>query len=347
MKRFIGVCLCGLLAAAIMCGCSGKSGDTADTTVAAVSSDKVTLGDYIGITYKPLDVEVTDEEVEAQIQSVLDAHPTRNEVDRAAKDGDVVNIDYVGMKDGVAFDGGTAEGYDLELGSGRFIEGFEDGLIGAVKGQELSLNLTFPEDYRNEDLAGQDVVFDVTVNAVQESIPAELNDDFVKSYTEYDTVDAYREGMRKDLEEAAAAAAKNQKETDVFLKVVENSTVDLTEEEIQACYDEQYDMYKRQADMFGVEMEDFVSLYGMKMEDFESQLMVQAEEAAKQNAVASAIAAAEGITISDEDREALAEEFGFESVEDMNEKTSDGMADEYILSKKVVEFLAENAVEEK
>ncbi len=345
MRKFITISLCGLLAVAAMTGCGKKDGDT-NTTVAAVSEDKVKLGEYKGVTYTPVKAEVTDEEVETEIQSMLDAYPTVNEVDRAAKEGDVVNIDYVGMKDGVAFDGGTAEGYDLKLGSGSFIDGFEDGLIGAVKGQELSLNLTFPENYGAEDLAGQDVVFDVTVNAVKESIPAELNDEFVQSYTDYDTVDAYRAGVREDLQEAAENAAENQKEADVFLKVVDEATVNLTDDEIKAVYDEQYAMYEEQATAYGMDMDAMVSLYGMDLETFQSQLMIQAEEAAKQQAVVDAIAAAEGITVTDEDRQALADEFGFESVEDMNEQTSEDMADDYILSQKVIDFLVENAVAE-
>lgn len=343
MKKFIGICLCGLLTAAVVTGCGNRGGDQA--APASASEEKVQLGEYKGVTYTPVKAEVTDEEVETEIQAMLDAYPTINEVDRAAEEGDVVNIDYVGMKDGEPFDGGTAEGYNLELGSGSFIEGFEDGLIGAVKGQELSLNLTFPDTYFNEDLAGQDVVFDVTVNAVQESIPAELNDEFVKSYTEYDTVDAYRAGVRDDLEKAAATAAENQKQAEVFLKVVDGATVNLTQEEIQATYDEQYAMYEEQATAYGMDMEKMVSLYGMELEAFQSQLMVQAEEAAKQEAVVNAIADAEKITVSDEDRQALAEEFGFESVDAMNEQTGEDTANEYILSRKVIDFLVENAVE--
>lgn len=343
MKKFIGICLCGFLAAAVVTGCSGKTKEE-DTTAAAVSGEKVKLGEYKGVAYTPVKAEVTDEEVEAEIQSLLDAYPTENEVDRAAADGDVVNIDYVGMKDGVAFDGGTAEGYDLKLGSGNFIDGFEDGLIGAVKGQELSLNLTFPENYRNEDLAGQDVVFDVTVNSVKESIPAELTEEFVKEHTDYDSVEDYRKGTREELEEAAAAAAANQEEAEVFLKVVEDSEVNLTEEEIQATYDEQYAMYEEQATMYGMDMEELVSLYGIDLETFQSQLMLQAEEAAKQTAVVQAIAAAENISVNDEDRQALVDEFGFESIEDMNEKTDEELADEYLLSQKVIDFLVENAV---
>ena len=344
MKKIISICLCGLLAAAVMTGCSEKAEET--ETTAAVSSDTVVLGQYKGVTYTPLAVEVTDEEVEAEIQSVLDASPEINEEDRAAAEGDIVNIDYVGMKDGEAFDGGTAEGYDLELGSGRFIDGFEDGLIGAVKGQELSLNLTFPENYTNEELAGQDVVFDVTVNAVKESIPAELTEEFVKENTDYETIDAFREGTRKALEEAAVNAAETQKESDVFLKVVNDATVNLTEEEIQANYDEQYAMYETQASMYGMDIDSMISLFGMDKETFESQLMTVAEEAARQKAVVNAIAAAEAIVVSDEDRQNLADEFGFESVEAMNEQAGGEAADEYILSTKVIDFLVENAVAE-
>lgn len=146
----------------------------------------MTLGEYKGVAYTPASVEITDEQVDKEVQKLADSNLV--EVDRPAAEGDTVNIDYVGKKDGVAFDGGTASGYDLKLGSNTFIDGFEDGLIGAVKGQKLDLDLTFPEGYPSEDLAGQAVVFEVTVNAVK--TPSELNDDLVRANTDYKTLES-------------------------------------------------------------------------------------------------------------------------------------------------------------
>ena len=190
MKKIRCICLCAVLAAAVVSGCSKQ--ESADKKTIPVE-----LGEYKGVTYTPASTEVTDEDVDAQIQAMLDRYPTMNSVDRAAQQGDTVNIDYVGKLDGVAFDGGSATGTDLELGSGMFIDGFEDGLVGASKGDKLNLDLTFPDPYTNNpDLAGKAVVFEVTVNDVKESIPAELNEEFVTSYTDYTTVDEFKEGTR-------------------------------------------------------------------------------------------------------------------------------------------------------
>lgn len=184
MKKYVKLALCGMAAAALVTGCREKecgrdnsrtdrSSTPSDSTEAAAEKadpGKLTkLGTYKGVEVKKNSTEVTPEELEQRIQGILDANPEYIEItDRPAQNGDIVNIDFVGMKDGEAFDGGTAEDFPLELGSHSFIEGFEEGLVGAEAGSELSLNLTFPEDYFNADLAGQEVVFDVTVNSIEE-----------------------------------------------------------------------------------------------------------------------------------------------------------------------------------
>ncbi len=166
MKKIFKVCMCGLVAATLISGCSKKPAEkpaeteteatesSAQETLAVedltgVDNGTITLGDYKGIEVTKDPVEVTDDEVNQAVQNDLSSNAKDVEVDRAVQKDDVVNIDYVGTKDGVAFDGGTAQGYDLTIGSGQFIEGFEDGLVGAKKGDEVSLNLTFPEGYQN------------------------------------------------------------------------------------------------------------------------------------------------------------------------------------------------------
>ena len=166
MKKYVRLTLCCAAAVMLASGC-GKKSDTAEETTTAASetqaeiTDKgevTKLGQYKGVEVTKQDTTVTEADLDQRIASILKANPEVTEItDRPAQKGDTVNIDYVGMKDGEAFDGGTAEGYDLELGSGVFIDGFEDGLIGANTGEERSLNLTFPEDYTNADLAGQAV----------------------------------------------------------------------------------------------------------------------------------------------------------------------------------------------
>ena len=352
MKKTAKVWAYGLMAAMLLAGCSGETQDesaAAGSSAEAVtdaSGTTVVLGTYKGVTYTPMSTEITDEQVEAEMQALVDANPVISEVDRAAEDGDIVNIDYVGMKDGEPFDGGSDDGFDLTLGSNRFIDGFEEGLIGAVKGQELSLNLTFPEDYGSEELAGQAVVFDVTVNAVKESVPAVLDDDFVKEYTDYETVDAYREATRENLESYAEASALVDMQNQVFSKVMDEAQVTVTDEAVQDYYDDQMAGYQTQAETLGIDLETMVSFYGMDMETFEEQLREMSEEATRQNAVIRAIADAEGMTVSDEDMEQTASDLGYEDVDAMLETAGQDVVDNYILAQKVINFLTDNAVAE-
>ena len=374
MKKSLKVCMWGLAAVMMVSGCSKKAESTPETTPAVTdasvettgdSSDETgteaqaqeppvlvdpgkveKLGDYKGVTFTPLSTEVTDQDVEDRIQSLIAAYPEYQEVERAAQEGDVVNIDYVGKKDGVAFEGGTGEGYDLTLGSGQFIDGFEDWLIGAVKGQELNLDLTFPEQYHSEELAGQAVVFEVKVNEVKEQVEPELNDAFIAEHTDSATVEEYRKAVREEMEQMALSNADNQKKSDVFLKVIDDSEVTTPEESIQTTFEQQKSSYEQQAQMFGIDLDTLVSYYGMDLESFESELMELAKEICKQNAVVKAIAEAENITVEDSDREALAEEFGYPDVDTMIENAGADNVDNYIQTEKVVQFIADNAVEE-
>lgn len=374
MKKSLKVCVCGLAAVMMVSGCSKKADSATDTTAAVTDASVETtgetgegteaetaaqeppamadpgkvekLGNYKGVAFTPMSTEVTDEDVEERIQSLVAAYPEFNEVDRAAAEGDVVNIDYVGKKDGTAFEGGTAEDYDLTLGSGQFIDGFEDGLIGAVKGQELNLDLTFPEQYQSEELAGQAVVFEVKVNAVKEQVEPELSDAFIAEHTDSATVEEYRKAAREEMEEMARSNADNQKKSDVFLKVIDDSEVTTPEESIQTTFEQQKASYEQQAEMFGMDLETLVSYYGMDLESFESELMELAKEICKQNAVVRAIAEAENLTVEDSDREALAEEFGYPDVATMIVNAGADNVDNYVLTEKVVQLIADNAVEE-
>ena len=167
--------------------------------------DFVELGDYKGVDVTVTKAEVTDEMVDQYIQSVLDSNKNKEEVDRAVKDGDVVDIKYVGKKDGVEFDNGSSDSYELTIGSNTFIDGFEDGVIGMKKDETKDLNLTFPEDYSNTDLAGADVVFTVTVNHVYEETDAVLDDAFVaaRNIDGVSTVAEYRQYVYDNLMSSA------------------------------------------------------------------------------------------------------------------------------------------------
>lgn len=340
MKKYLAIGLCGLLAAAMLTGCSQKKVTPSQT------DGTVTLGEYKGIKYTPASTEVTDEDVDAAIQNMLDAYPTKTSVNRPAKLGDTVNIDYVGLLDGVAFDGGTASGYDLSLGSGTFIDGFEDGLVGVSTGDQVDLDLTFPENYGAADLAGQAVVFQVTVNDVFEMVPAKLTDEFVASYTDYVSVDEYRAATREALEQAAVESAQAQMEYDIFNTVLNNAQVSLSDEQVDAYYEELYDVYEQQAESFGMDVETMVGYFGMDLETFQNELRAESVLAAERQAVIDAIASKENIKIEDADLEKLAEDFGYDSVDEMIEDAGENTVNIYILTDKVVAFLVENAVAE-
>ena len=191
-------------------------------------SKYVTLGDYKNMSITITKNEVTDEDLDSYIDYLLAANESYVDItDRdVAQNGDVANIDYVGKKDGVAFDGGTATGFDLDLGSGVFIDGFEDGVVGMKVGETKDLNLTFPEDYNNEELAGADVVFTVTLNSIKEAVIPELTDEYVQSLDNgLATVEEYKADIRKTMEDSYASSRESEIEQAITDKLLAEATI--------------------------------------------------------------------------------------------------------------------------
>ncbi len=363
MKKFIKPLLCGMVITALLAGCSkkqdnGASESPSETTAgtAEESSQKAEaadpadygvvteLGEYKGLEVIRASAEVTDEELDARIQSILDANPEYIEItDRAAKNGDIVDIDYVGMKDGVAFDGGTAQGYKLELGSGSFIDGFEEGLIGARIGEERSLNLTFPEQYHSEELAGQAVVFDVTVNGIEEKKAAVLDDSFVERMSDFTTVEEFKADVRTDMELEKLELADQQLENDVFLAAVDNSRFSLNEEVVDEQYNQQMEYMSSMAQMYGMTMDDYAAMAGLSVEEMEKELRDNVETSIKVQLLVNAIAEKEGLQVEDSDREELAQMY-YMSVEELQEAYGEDAVDQVALSNKVQTLLKDNAV---
>lgn len=356
MRKYVKLTLFGLAAMALVAGCSKKEETPAETTVAAaeateseaeiVDKGKVTkLGTYKGIEVTKMSTEVSDEELETRIQNILAANPEHIEVtNRAAQNGDIVNIDYVGMKDGVAFEGGTAEGYNLELGSGSFIDGFEEGLIGAKTGDEVSLNLTFPEEYHSEELAGQEVVFDVTVNSIEEVKEAVLDEAFVQRMSDFTTVDEFRADTLADMETEKEEQAERQIEADAFMAAIDNSEYELNQAAVDQQYENQINYFTNMVQMmYGVTLEDYVAVYGMTLDQFESEIRTAAESAVKEQLLVAAIAAAEGLKVEDADREALAAQYGMD-VQTLMDSNGEESVDEGAMVLKVVGFIKDNAV---
>lgn len=359
MRKFLKVGLCG--AAALMMfatGCSGQKsakdasqaestaeGETPAETEEYVAEGSITLGEYKGIPITVTEPTVTDEEVDAQIQQLLNSSAEYLEVDREAQLGDQVNIDYKGMKDGVAFDGGTAEGYDLVLGSNSFIDGFESGLVGAKKGEEVTLNLTFPDPYQNNpDLAGQAVVFEVKVNNVKEKTVPELTDDFVAKVSPEDgTVEKLRENMKAFILEQKQYQIDNQRNTDILNAVIDKSEIVCATDDVDKNYETQVQYYTNQASMYGLDLATYASLMGMDEEGLKSELRNVARDMTKQEMLLKEIASRENITVTDEDREALAERYGYDSLESFLETADKEIVDDTALMQKTLDFLVENA----
>lgn len=336
MKKISLFCLCGLMAVSILTGCSGSSSGTGENLGTA------TLGQYKGVKVDVAAPEVTDDEVQQKIDSALKQNPKEVEVDRAAEEGDIVNIDYKGMQDGVEFAGGTAENQDLKLGSGTMIDGFEDGLIGAKKGDKKELNLTFPEDYREESLAGQAVVFEVTVNAVKEEQDAVLDDEFVQSISDYQTVDEYRDSIRADLMTQKEQNADYQIQQTVLQTVVDEAQVKLSKNALSIRYNAALKQYESQAKMYGMSLSQMAQANGMDEPALKEYVYASVKDEAKTQLVLNTIAQQENITVDEADKESFAQRNG-QTLETANSIYGEENMTQMALNYKVMTFLADNA----
>lgn len=285
---------------------SDNTEDTSEDTpttaelMAGIDVEKcVTLGDYKGVTVEKTIQSVTDEDVQNEINNALANYPV--EVDQAAKEGDTVNIDYVGKIDGEEFDGGSDQGADLKLGSGKFIDGFEDGLIGARKGETRTLNLTYPEDY-TQDLAGKAVEFTVTVNAVKEPL-SEPTDQWVADNIEgYDNIADYKAGIRSEQEESNEQTAENQVRYAAWTQVIDNCTINEYPETLvevgKKLYEQQVETYAKYA---GMELDAYIESSGLTQEEYQSNMEEYGKNVAAQALVCQAICDKEGFAIGDDD----------------------------------------------
>lgn len=311
---------------------------------------EVALGDYKGIKLAKVEYNVTVDDVQAEIDRARKQAGRRVEVtDRAVENGDIVNLDYSGSVDGVKFDGGTAAGQELVIGSGSFIPGFEDGMIGMNIGETKDITVKFPEKYHAENLAGKDAVFTVTVNKIEKEELPELNDEFAKEVSAFDTLDAYRADVEKRLSEENARRADAENENKLVEAVVANASV-----EIPACMIEHQldhiieDMRYRLSYMYrGMKLEDYLKYTGGTIEELREARKADAERDVKTRLTLEAIVKAENLDVTDAEVEAeivrMAEAQG-KSADDLK-KHVDARQTEYIrndlLSKKLLTFLKE------
>ena len=262
---------------------------------------EVKLGEYKGIKLPKIEYNVTDEDVDVRIKADLAQAARTVSAGRAAQNGDVVVIDYVGTVDGVEFDGGKAEKYELKLGSNTFIPGFEDGLIGVSAGDERDVNVKFPDEYHAENLKGKDAVFHVTVHDVMyEEIP-ELTDEWVKDRGRYETVEEYKQGVRDMIAASYESRQRNERVDAVMKAITDASQCEIPERIIDAEVERMYAEFEHQMSHYGISPEDYLKYNNSTPEQFRAERREPAERNVKMRQVMKAIIAAENLEVSEEE----------------------------------------------
>ncbi len=242
-------------------------------TATVALKPEVTLGKYNGITVTKIDCSVSDEEVENEIKNQLSTNARTVVVDRAAENGDTVKIDFAGSIDGVAFEGGTSENYSLELGSHSFIDTFEDQLVGKKAGDEVDVNVTFPEDYQAEDLAGKPALFKVKIHEVTAKEVPELDDEYVQDISEFDTVDAYKEDVKKNIADRKEAQARRTKEEEAIAKIVDKSKMDIPDAMIDTQVNSMINEYANSMRQSGLSLKQYLQFTGITLQNFREQCL--------------------------------------------------------------------------
>lgn len=266
-------------------------------------SKVIKLGNYKGIEAEVTKQPVADTEVDNEIQRLVAQSTSLNEKDGDVTNGDVTTIDFEGFKDEVAFDGGKAEGFQLEIGSGQFIPGFEEQMIGMKKGETRELNLTFPENYGAADLAGADVVFKVTVHKIEEKKEAELNDAFVASLNApgIETIDQLRDNIKASLEAQHEQAFMAAKENAALGKLIDDCEVEVEESDIEKALQQQLQHISMELASQGMQLEQYLQMMGMNQETLLQQLAPSAKQQATFEAIIDEIVAIENLETSDEE----------------------------------------------
>ena len=276
---------------------------------------EVTLGDYKGIEVEKAEATVSDEQVQAELDRMAQNVASTETVERAAEMGDTANIDFEGFDNGVAFEGGKGENYDLKLGSGSFVPGFEEQVVGMSAGEEKDIDITFPEDYHKE-LAGKAVVFHVKCNKVTTTNVPEQDDEFAKDVSEFESLEELKADIRAKALENAQKQIDNAFEQAAVDKAAENCTVDMPAALIEAELDNQMERFAYQLQMSGYSVEQYAKMMGGDLSTMRNAFRPAAEKQAKVNVTLEKIIEVEGITVSDEDVEAeyneLAKQYSLE-----------------------------------
>ncbi len=313
---------------------------------------EVTLGAYKGVEVEKADIEATEEEITAAVDKERENNSRTITVeDRAVQDGDMTVLDFEGFVDGSAFDGGKGTDYPLTIGSGAFIPGFEEQLIGAELGKETEVNVTFPEEYQAKELAGKPAVFKCTIKEIKVKELPEADDEFAKDVSEFDTMDEYRADLKKKIEERKAADAKAKKEDAVIEKIIEGAQMEIPEAMIETQAEYLVDDFAQRLQMQGMSMEQYMQYTGATAETMTEQMKPQAKKRIESRLVLEAVADAEKIEVSDEEIEAemtkMAEAYKMELdklKELISEDEKKNMSAELSI-RKAIDLVAEAAVE--
>lgn len=313
---------------------------------------EVKLGKYKGVQIEKVDSAVTDEEVDAEINKERENNARNITVtDRPVKDGDKTVLDFEGFVDGVAFEGGKGEDYPLTIGSGAFIPGFEEQLVGAEIGKELEVNVTFPEDYQAEDLKGKAAVFKCTVKEITEKELPELDDEFASEVSEFDTLEEYKTSVKATLTERKEKEAKEAKEAAVIEAIINDSDMEIPDAMISTQQEQMVNEFAQRIQMQGLSFEQYLQFTGTSYDNMFAQIKPQAEKRIKSRLVLEAIVKAENITASEEEFEeelkVMAEAYQLEVEkikEDLPEKNAEQIRED-IAVRKAAEFAVANAKE--
>ncbi|MCR5173655.1 MAG: trigger factor [Oscillospiraceae bacterium] len=311
---------------------------------------EITIGEYKGIhAVKPV-VEVTESDIDTEVEKERYKNARMETItDRPVIGGDTVNLDYRGTIDGVAFDGGTAENYELKIGSNSFIPGFEEKMQGMFTGEERDLELTFPADYHAAELAGKDVIFHVKVNEIKSQVLPEVDDEFVKDVSEFDTVAEYRESLKKDLTMNKEASAQTTFENNVMDKLVESVEGEIPDALIDQYIDNQINNMSASLSQYGMSFEQYLQMMGANVEGFRANMRPNAEKNAKSMLALEKIVELEGIELTPEEIEEgykeLAESYGME-LEDIKKQITEDMVSEDLKMRKANRLVMDAAVAE-
>lgn len=324
-------------------------GEPIEVKVKVEVKPEVKLGDYKSITVEKVEHKVTDEVVDAEIEKIREMNARLIDAsDRAVQDGDVITMDYEGFIGEEQFEGGTAEGQSLEIGSGDFIEGFEEQLVGKNVDEEVKVEVTFPEDYHGAAVAGKEAVFNVVIKDIKEKELPELDDEFVKDVSAFDTLEEYRQDFRERLEEEYAKREKLEQEAAIIRAIAEETEIDIPEGLIRSQIENEVNEFSQRLGMQGLSMDQYLQITGTQLEDLEEQVRPIAEERVKGDLILEAIGEAEGVEVTEEDRleelRKMGEIYRPDDVDTFveNMKNNDlQFLDTVIVNRKVLEILTE------